>query len=76
MEKHIYVPTPEDKLQVDVEETILNFKMKKLEQKINSIDSQFPYATDDDERLMLMAQKMQLNKIRQKLGAALNRVVG
>ena len=50
--------------------------MKKLEQKINSIDSQFPYATDDDERLMLMAQKMQLNKIRQKLGAALNRVVG
>ena len=75
-EKHIYVPTPEDKLQVDVEETILNFKMKKLEQKINSIDSQFPYATDDDERLMLMAQKMQLNKIRQKLGAALNRVVG
>ncbi|MCR5191775.1 MAG: DNA primase [Bacteroidales bacterium] len=75
-DKHIYVPSPEEKLQLDVRESLLNLKMKKLEQKINSIDSQFPYASSDDERLMLIAQKMQLDKIRQNIGVALNRVVG
>ena len=73
--KHIYVPKPEERLRKDVEESLLTFKLKKLEIKINDIDRQFSYLTDDTEKLMLMAQKMNYLKIKQKLGCALNRVI-
>ena len=72
--KHIYVPMPEDRLREDVTESILTFKMKKLDIKLNELDRQFPYLTDDNEKLMLIAQKMSLWKIKQQLGQALNRV--
>lgn len=74
-DKHIYVPKPEDRIRNDVEESILTLKLKKLDKRINDIDIQFPYAKDDDEKLMLMSQKMQLIKIKQKLGQSLNRVI-
>jgi DNA primase len=74
-EKHIYVPTPQDRIRDDVEESLLTFKMKKLDKRINDIDIQFPYVDSDDERLMLISQKMQLLKIKQNLGQKLNRVI-
>ena len=74
-DKHIYVPKPGDRIRDDVEESLLNFKLKKLNKRISDIDIQFPYAKDDDERLMLVSQKMQLLKIKQQLGTMLNRVI-
>jgi len=73
-EKNIYVPSQKDRVGMDVEESLLTFKLKKLDLKIEEIDRQFPYLTDDNERLMLMSQKMSLISVRQKLGSALNRV--
>ncbi|MBP5190296.1 MAG: DNA primase [Bacteroidales bacterium] len=74
-EKHIYVPTRQERVRTDVEESLLTFKLKKLDIKIDDIDRQFSYLADDEERLMLISQKMALIKIRQQLGAALNRVI-
>ena len=74
-DKHIYVPKPEDRIRDDVEESLMTFKLKKLDKRINDIDIQFPYAKDDDEKLMLISQKMQLMKIKQQLGTMLNRVI-
>lgn len=74
-EKHIYVPTRQERVRADVEESLLTFKLKKLDVKIDDIDRQFPYLSDDEERLMLMAQKMSLIKIKQTLGLKLNRVI-
>lgn len=73
-EKHIYVPTKQERMRADVEESLLTLKLKKLDVKIDDIDRQFAYLSDDEEKLMLVSQKMQLIKIRQRLGAALNRV--
>ena len=74
-EKHIYVPTRQERVRTDVEESLLTFKLKKLDIKIDDIDRQFSYLADDEDRLMLISQKMALIKIRQQLGAALNRVI-
>lgn len=74
-EKHIYVPKPEDRIRSDVEESLLTFELKKLNQRVESIDAQFAYAKDDEERLMLLAQKMQLQKVCRQIGTKLNRVI-
>lgn len=74
-EKHIHVPTKEERIGMDVQESLLTLKMKKLDIKIDDIDRQFPYLTDDNERLILISQKMQLMNLKQKIGAALNRVI-
>lgn len=74
-EKHIYVPKPEDRIRSDVEESLFTFELKKINQRIASIDAQFAYAKDDEERLMLLAQKMQLQKVCREIGAKLNRVI-
>ena len=73
--KHIYVPTPDTRLRADVDESLMNFKLKKLDVKIADIDRQFPYLTSDEERLMLMAQKMSLIKLKQQIGSSLGRVI-
>lgn len=74
-EKHIHVPTKEERIGMDVQESLLTLKMKKLDIKIDDIDRQFPYLTDDNERLILISQKMQLMNLKQKIGTALNRVI-
>ena len=73
--KHIYVPQPEERLRMDVEESLLNFKLKKLDMKIDEIDRQFPYLTNDEDRLILMSQKLAYLKLKQELGKSLNRVI-
>jgi len=73
--KNIHVPTMEENLQKDLNESMLIFKMKKLEQRLADIDSQFNYLSDDDEKLTLIAQKMSLLKLKKDIGEALNRVI-
>ena len=73
--KHIFVPKPEDRIRDDVEESLFTFELKKLNQRISNIDAQFPYAKDDDECLMLVSQKMQMQKAFREIGDKLNRVI-
>ena len=73
--KHIYVPKPQDRLDSGVNESLLNFKLKKLDAKIDNIDRQFTYATSEDDKLTLVAEKMHYIKLRQQIGKELNRVV-
>ena len=73
--KHIYVPKPQDRLDSNVNESLLNFKLKKLDAKIDNIDRQFTYATSEDDKLTLVAEKMHYIKLRQQIGKELNRVV-
>ena len=72
---HIYVPKPSDNLRNDVIESLSCFKMKRVENKINEIDRQFAYAVNDEQRLTLVAEKMQYIKKRQIIGEKLNRVI-
>ncbi len=74
-DKLIHVPLPQERLRTDVVESLMTLKLKKLDAKIDDIDRQFAYLTDNDEKLMLMAEKMRLIQLRQKIGAALNRVI-
>ncbi len=73
--KDIYVPTPEEHLKEELQETLLSFKLKKLDTKIETLDRQFAYTADDEERLMLVAQKMHYIKLRRQIGLQLNRVI-
>ena len=72
--KQIHVPTPDDRIRVDVHESLLNFKLKKLDEKIDALDRQFAFAPSDDDKLTLMAEKMHLVKLRQQIGTNLNRI--
>ena len=74
-DKMIHVPSQQERLRMDVEESLLTLKLKKLDLKIDDIDRQFAFVDDDDEKLMLVAQKMSLIKVRRQLGEALNRVI-
>ncbi len=73
--KQINVPLPQERIKADMQESILNFQLKKLEKKIDDLDRQFPYATSEDEKLMLVSQKMHLVKLRQQLGTQLHRII-
>lgn len=73
--KQINVPLPEERIRIDMQESLLNFKLKKLDKRIDDLDRQFPYAGSEDDKLILLSQKMQLVKIRQQLGAKLHRII-
>ena len=47
----------------------------KLNKKIDDIDRQFPYLENEEDRLILMSQKMALLKVKQQLGQKLHRVI-
>lgn len=73
--KNIYVPLPESRIKEDVAESLWTFKDKKLKKKMADIDAQFPYVNNDDDRLILMAQKMALAETLRKLDTNLHRVI-
>ena len=75
IKKQIAVPTPDERLRNDLEESLLNFKLKKLDVKIENLDRQFPYASTDEDKLDLVSQKMHYLKLRRQIGSALNRVI-
>ena len=73
--KQINVPRPEECIEADMQESINSFKLKKLDKKIDDLDRQFPYAESEEDRLILVSQKMHLVKLRQQLGSQLNRII-
>lgn len=74
-QKQIFVPSVEDNLQVDLTESILSFKVKCIDDRIAENARQLRAAKDDDEMMMILANKKELINIRRQLGLALHRVI-
>lgn len=71
-EKHISVSRPERLVKEDVRYALLTFKLKKLDHKIESTDRQVRYATSEDDIMMLVAEKLNLVRLRQQICSELN----
>ena len=73
----ISVPSPDDKNVIanDVHDSILNLKMKKLEQKITEAKEQLKTTTGDEDIIILLGQIKQYEAVRMALGRELNRVI-
>lgn len=74
-EKHIAVPSIESRLYKDVEESILTFKQKKIEQKIESLSYKLRECKDEEQQMMLLAEHQQLVELRQTVCKSLRRVI-
>ena len=73
--KKISVPTIEDNLRQDVRETLLSFKEKCIDDRIEENARRFREVSDDAELQRLLKEKYQLVVLRRQLGAALHRVI-
>lgn len=72
----IYTPTPEERLEEDVVESLLSYKLKKVEQRMESVDLRLRQTRDESEMLQLLAEKKQLVEMHVKIGnGALRRVI-
>lgn len=74
-EKHVPVTRPEDCVATDVLYALRTFKLRKLDHKIERNSQQFRFATSDDEKFELVAEKMHFIKLRQQICKALNCVL-
>lgn len=78
LKKHnISTPSPSDPNVIanDVHDSILNLKMKKLEQKITEAKEQLKTTTGDEDIIILLGQIKQYEAVRMALGRELNRVI-
>lgn len=78
-DKHIHIPTLEENLARDVDESILLFKAKKLDRTLLQVSQQLKRAQgtgDEIEIMTLVQRKMALDTARRTIGKALNRVIG
>ena len=73
--KNIVVPTIEGHLRTDMEQTILSFKQKKIDRQLEHNAYELRSCTNEDDMLILMAQRKQLTTLRQAICEKLNRVV-
>ena len=73
--KHISVPSIESRLYKDVEETILTFKQKAIDKKIEALGYKIRECKDDTEIDILLAQHQHLVTLRQAVCKPLRRVV-
>ncbi|MBR4803751.1 MAG: hypothetical protein IK032_03845, partial [Bacteroidales bacterium] len=73
----ISVPMPDDKNVIanDYHDSILNLKMKKLEQKITEAKEQLKDTTEPEELTILLGQIKQYETIKMAIGKELNRVI-
>ena len=73
----ISVPSPDDKNVIanDVHDSILNLKMKKLEQKISETKSQLKTTTGNEDIMILLGQIKQYESVRMAIAKELNRVI-
>ena len=75
-EKHIYVPTPEQRMTEEVVETVLAFKAHKVEQRMRKVDEQLKHCTDEFDTLQLLAEKKALKEMHIQISHdALHRVI-
>ena len=78
LKKHnISTPSPSDPNVIanDVHDSILNLKMKKLEQKITEAKEQLKTTTGNEDIIILLGQIKQYEAVRMALGRELNRVI-
>ncbi len=73
--KNISVPTIERNLRTDLEQSILTFKQKKIERRLEQISYELRSCSNDDDTTILMAQFKQLTDLRKTICDKLNRVV-
>lgn len=62
-QRDIFVPSFDDRLEMDVTESLLTFKVKKLKQRMDAVDNQLKSVSDPDKLLFLLSQKNELNKL-------------
>ena len=75
-DKHVYIPTPEQRLAQDVVETVLSFKMHKVEQRMRAVDEKLKSCTDELDTLQLLAEKKALKELHIAISnGALHRVI-
>lgn len=74
-QKQVFVPTLEDNIQTDLSETILSFKLKCVADRIADNARRFREVKDDNEMMLLLAEKKQLIDLRRQIGQALHRVI-
>ena len=74
-EKHIAVPSIESRLYKDVEESVLSFKLKKIDQQIEALSYVMRECKNEDEQMIHMAKHQQLVELRKAVCKLLRRVV-
>ncbi len=73
--KHVNIPSIEAHLAADLVESILTFKQKKVEQRLEANAYSIRACTDEEEMTLLMAQRQQLMQQRITICQQLRRVV-
>ena len=74
-EKNIAVPSIESRLYKDVEESVLTFKLKKIDQKIEALSYILRECKDEEEQMMHLAKHQQLVELRKAVCKPLHRVI-
>ncbi len=73
--KHIVVPQIDTHLKEDLDQSILTFKQKKLEQKLEANGFKLRECTNEDDMMLLLAERQQLTDLRKAVCDKLNRVI-
>ena len=76
--KNVYTPSIESKLLQDISESILTFKMKVLNVKIADNAVKIKQAQTDgaeEDLILYLSEKVELDKLKKELGNYLNRVI-
>lgn len=77
-DKHIFIPTRDERLARDVDESLLVFKQRRLERLMADNSQRLEEASrtnDEIETMRLLAEKMKMDKMKQEIGKMLNRVI-
>lgn len=72
IEKHISVPDPSKMLKEDVVYSLLTLKLRKIDRSIEDNSRKLRICRDNDEIMMLVAEKMSLTQARQAVCKELN----
>lgn len=73
--KNITVPSIEAHLTTDLNESILTFKQKKVEQRLEANSYKLRSCTNEDDIVILMAERKALSELRVAICQKLNRVI-
>ena len=73
--KSISIPTPEHNLRTDMEESILTFKQKKLDRQLENNSYQIRECKNDDDMLILIAERENMLSLRKAICERLHRVI-
>lgn len=74
-EKSVHIPSEDERLLPDVMETVNSYKLQQVNAKIEEIDSQLKSENNADDTDILIAKKMQYQKLKRDICTLLNRVI-